>query len=205
MKTSIEYLKDLVDVLGKDWKSKLDSYLKDEEIELNAESKECIENFFLVCIEEIKDNKTSNLQKVEKMIDNELLYKNMKEYLDNLLRSFYAFAPLRALGVKEPDRAGEVMQQVFEQTILRFNPDIVKDYDQYGFDNVGAFAAFLNAQDGICSFLVGKNMYYGMMEDFIYTQTRLPKKLCAQMADLIEHHFEALKLNYIIEKLNSLE
>lgn len=204
MKTSVECLKILMEEAGQDWKLKLDDYLKRENDGPDLEYEDCIEDFFMACIEEIKEGKTSNLQKVEKMIHNELLYKNVKNYLDDLLRPFYAFAPLRALGVKDPDRAEAVLRQVFEQTILRVNPDIIQCYEQYGFDNGGAFTEYISAQNSICSFVVWKNMYYTAIEDFIYTQTRLSRKLCAQMAEMLNQNFEALKLNYIIEKLDSL-
>lgn len=205
MKTSNDYLKILIEVLGEEWKQKLNDYLKDEDIELDNKSRNCIEDFLMVCMEEIKDNESSNLQKVEKKINNDLLYKNIRGYLDSLLLPFYAFAPLRTLEVKDYNRAAEVIGQIFQQTILRFNPNIFQDFDKYGFDNGDVFADFLNAQASICSFAVRKNMCYGAIEDFIYSQTRLSRKLCKYMTSLIDNNFDALKINYIIEKITLLE
>lgn len=205
MKTSIDNLKTLIEILGEDWKTKLDSYLKNEEVELERKSRACIEDFFESCMEEVKDNKTADLQKVEKKINNDLLYKNLKNYLDGLLWAFYAFAPLRALGVKDSKKACEIINHIFTQTTLRYNPNILQDYEKYGFDNGSSFADLLNAQDGLCSFMVDKNMHRDAMKDFVYTQTRLPKDLCKQIADIVDSNFNELRMNYIIEKLNSLQ
>lgn len=205
MKTSIDQLKLLIEILGEEWKSQLDSYLKNENVELTQKSKAVIEDFFQCCMEEIKENNVSNLQKVEKKIDNDLLYKNLKDHLDRLLWVFYAFSPLRVLGVTDLKRAGEILKQIFNLTILRYNPNILRDYEKYGFDNGNSFVDFLNAQDSLCTCMIEKNMHRDVMEDFIYVQTRVSKELCKQLADMVDHNFNELRLNYIMEKLNALQ
>ncbi|MCM1087736.1 MAG: hypothetical protein NC419_06235 [Muribaculaceae bacterium] len=205
MKTSTDNLEVLIEILGEDWKTKLDNYLKSEEVELNSKGRECIEDFFESCIEEIKEGRTSNLQKVEKKINNDLLYKNLRNYFDGLLWAFYAFAPIRAVSVVDSEKAHDIIEQIFENAILRYNSDILQNYEKYCFDNGSAFADFLNAQDGLCSFIISKNMHRNTMENFIYMQTQLPKGLCRQMADIIDKNFNNLRMNYIIGKLNSLK
>ena len=66
MKTSIDNLKVLIESLGEDWKTKLDMYLKNEDVDLDRKGKNSIEDFLQSCMEEIKDNKVSSLQRVEK-------------------------------------------------------------------------------------------------------------------------------------------
>lgn len=62
MKTSIDNLKVLIESLGEDWKTKLDMYLKNEDVDLDRKGKNSIEDFLQSCMEEIKDNKVSSLQ-----------------------------------------------------------------------------------------------------------------------------------------------
>lgn len=204
MKTSMDNLKTLIENLGEDWKTKLDAYLKNEDVELDRKCKDCIEDFLQSCMEEIKDNQVSRLQKVEKKIDNDLLYKNLKKYIDDALCIFYAFAPLRALGAVNSQEACEMMGQVFDCAVLRFHPNIMQEYEKYHFDNANSFADFLNAQDGLCSYMIEKNMHYDVMKSFVYMQTRLPKELCEKLVDMVDKNFNELRMNYIIEKLNVL-
>ncbi|MDE6601500.1 MAG: hypothetical protein K2K90_04940 [Lachnospiraceae bacterium] len=204
MNTSIDNLKALIEGLGEDWKTKLDAYLKNENVELDRKCKDGIEDFLQSCMEEIKDNKVSHLQKVEKKIDNDLLYNNLKKYLDDLLWTFYAFAPLRVLGAVNSKEACEIMEQVFDCAVLRYHPNIMQEYEKYHFDNGNAFVDFLNAQDGLCSYMIEKNMHYDVMINFVYMQTRLPKELCKRLVDMVDKSFNELRMNYIIGKLNSL-
>lgn len=45
MKTSIDNLKVLIESLGEDWKTKLDMYLKNEDVDLDRKGKNSIEDF----------------------------------------------------------------------------------------------------------------------------------------------------------------
>lgn len=202
---SIKYLNKLQEIVGEAWKQELDSYLKEEEDELSDESKECIVGFLMTYKEEVVENKTANLQEVEKKINNDLLFKNLKDYLDDLLGPYYAFAPLRIFYVKAQEETLGLIEEMFEQTILRYNFDILQEYEKYGFENMKAFGDFLNTLDGICAYVVKRNMYRGAIEDFIYNQTRLPGTLCEKITDLIDANFDSMKLSYIIERLNQME
>ena len=164
---SIKYLNKLQEIAGEAWKQELDSYLKGEEDELSDESKGCIVDFLMTYKEEVIENRTTNLQEVEKKVNNDLLLKNLKEYLDDLLEPYYAFSPLRAFYVKEPNEVPGLVEEIFRQTILRYHIDILQEYEKYGFENVQAFGNFLNILDGICAYIVKKNMYRDAIEDFI--------------------------------------
>lgn len=202
---SIQYLNNLQEIAGEAWKQELDCYLKDEEDELSDESIGCIVDFLMIYKEEVVENRTANLQEVKKKINNDLLIKNLKDYVDNLLEPFYAFAPLRVFCVKAPDEAPGLVEEIFGQTVLRYNFDILQEYEKYGFENIQAFGNFLNTLESICAYVVKKNMYSRAIEDFIYNQTRLPMVLCRKLTDLIDANFDSMKLSYIIEKLNQME
>ena len=202
---SVKYLDKLKEIFGEEWKQKLDSYFKDEEAEMDNGSKACIADFLMTYKEEIMDKETANLQAVEKKINNDLLLMNLRNYMDELLEPFYTFTPMRAFYVKNPDEALSLIEEMFGQTILRYNIDILGEYAKYGFENGDSFADFLNVLDGMCTYSVKKNLYRDAIEELLYSQTRLQKALCTKIADLIDSNFDAMKLNYIIERLDRMD
>lgn len=202
MKTSIECLKELIEQLGDDWKHVLDDFFKEGGSDIDASAVNGIVDFLDACKEEIIADKTSSLQKVEKMIDNDLLYKSIKGYVDEMLRPYYASAPLRTLEIKDSEAALHAIEVIFNRAILRFDPSITRKYEDFGFENQEAFIDFLNVFDAICTFVVGKNLCYEAMEEFCYGRTRLPKKLCKRIAELLDENLDRLKINFIVEKLN---
>lgn len=202
MKTSIECLKEFIEQMGDDWKHVLDDFFKEGGSGVDASVMNGIVEFLDACKEEVIADKTSSLQKVEKMIDNDLLYKNIKGYVDEMLCPYYASAPLRTLEIKDSEKALKAIEVIFNRAILRFDPSIPQKYEEFGFDNQDAFIDFLNVFDALCSFIVGKNLCYEAMEEFCYARTRLPKKLCKRIAELLDENLDRLKINFIVEKLN---
>lgn len=205
MNTSIGCLKELIGKIGDDWKQTLDAFFKDDEDNIDSELASDIIDFLDACKEEIISGQTSNLQKVEKLVDNDLLYKNIRSDVDEMLRPYYAAAPLRAWEAKDPEMAESIIEKIIEFGILRFDPNITKKYEEYGFDNQGAFIDFLNVYDAICTFVIGKNLCCEAMEEFIYFKTRMPERLCKKTAKLLDENYRQLQINYIIEKLNKLD
>ena len=98
-----------------------------------------------------------------------------------------------------------------EEQILRLNPKKeakIKNLLGYlvkRFENGDSFADFLNVLDGMCTYSVKKNLYRDAIEELLYSQTRLQKALCTRIADLIDSNFDAMKLNYIIERLDRMD
>ncbi len=201
----MESLNIMIETLGNDWKQKLDYYLKGEEDELDDKSKGCVEDFLMAFLEGVRDNRVSDLQKIEKKIDNELLYKNMSDYVKRLLWVFYAFAPFRSQIVKDPQRARDIITSIFVQNVLRYNPNLLSDFEEYGFENEEVFTNFLNALGSLCGFVVEKNFCRSAIKNFIDAQTGLPQTLCEHVTELIDQNFAVLRQNSIIEKLNQME
>ncbi len=202
METSQSYLKKMMEQLGENWKEILDSFFKEDDEQIDDDMENCILSFLDACKEEIIADKPASLQKVEKMIDNDLLYKNIQVYLDKMLQPFYVSAPLRTHAVKDEAAAIRNIEAIFQNAILRFYPNISKQYAKYGFENQDAFINFLNVFDSMCAFTISKSFCREAIEDFIYAQTRLPKKMCKKVAELIDANFLSLQMNYIIERIS---
>lgn len=201
---SVKYLEKIIETFGDEWKQKLDDYLRGEDEEMDSAAKECIDDFLINYREEIMDGDAAGFQAVEKKINNDLLFKNLKDFIDDLLEPYYKSAPLRAFYVRNPDECLGLVEEMFGKTILRFHVDILEEYTKYGFDNMAAFGGFLNVFDSLCTYVVKKNLYCDAIEDVLYSQMRLQKPLCRKITDLIDFNFREMKLNYIIERLEEL-
>lgn len=178
--------------------------MRGEDEEMDSAAKEYIDDFLINYREEIMDGDAAGFQAVEKKINNDLLFKNLKDFIDNLLEPYYKSASLRAFYVRNPDDCLDLVEEMFGKTILRFHADILEEYTKYGFDNMPAFGEFLNVFDSLCTYAVKKNLYRDAIEDVLYSQMRLQRPLCRKITDLIDVNFREMKLNYIIERLEEL-
>ena len=205
MKTSIEALEVVIENSEGDWRQILDNFLKDDFEEFSEEIKVAIEEFFDAYKEDIISNNTHELNLIEKKIDNSLLYNNIHNYVRGQLRTYYLVAPLRSLAVQDANKASKAINDMFEQSVLRFNPQIIEKYEDYGFSNEDAMADVLNVFVSFCLFVAEENFYYTAIEDMVYKNFRLPKKICKLIAEIIDNNFQQIKINYIIERLKKIE
>ena len=201
MKTSKQCMDEMIENLGNEWKEKLDYFLKNEDVNYEQEVKNYILNFLNACKEDVIEGDTQKLKKIEKTVDNDLLYKNISVYIEGMLKPYFAAAPLRVYEVKDENLTNKIIEEVFMSTILRYNPDILNRYAEYGFTSEDDFVEYISILDVLCSFVVERNYCYETIEDVVYSHMRLSKASCKKIATLIDSNFDKLKVNYIIEKL----
>lgn len=199
MKSSIECLNELKKAEGEEWKKKLSSYLKDEDD--NVEKEELYVAFIDAYRENVIDNMQTELKKVTKEIDNDLLMAELKEYIDGTLSGYYAAEPLRVMDRKDYDTATRLVDAIFEQCILRFDPEFVNSYEEYGFHILEDFNEIIFLLDSLVAFLVRRNLNSRAMADAIYVNIRISKKLCQYIAERIDRSFDRIQMKLIVDKL----
>ena len=202
MKSSIETLNELISRYNEDWKQILDSYLKDDEVP--EEAREYIEDFLLVCKEDMISEKQEDWKKLEGMIKNDLLYDNLRNHVRESLSAFYVTAPLRTLYAQDAEKASKAIQKIFDCAILRYDIEIIDKYEECGFSSVDALIDFLNVLDGFCSYMVERNFSRSSIEKYVWHHMRFPSKLCKRIAGIIDDNFQQIKINYIIDNLKLL-
>ena len=205
MTSSIDYLKMLIEKAGDDWKKKLDSYLEDDSSDSIAD-KECrayFQKFINAYKEEVIGNKTDAIKKTEKLLNNDLLYSSLKTYIDNSLALYYAGEPLRILEIKDIGKAYKLVDLVFEQAMLRYNPQIANNYEDFYFESKETFVSILNVFESLCTFIISHNLYHTAIVETVSVNLRLSEKLCQYISDMIDKNFEHLQIRMLVEKLYS--
>lgn len=205
MTSSIEYLKILIEKAGNDWKQQLNSYLEDTSSDniTDKESRAYFQKFINAYKEEVIGNKTDAIKKTEKLLNNDLLYNSLNAYIDNSLALYYAGEPLRVLEIKDIEKAYKLVDLVFEQAMLRYNPQIANNYEEFYFESKDTFVSILNVFESLCTFIVSRNLYRTAITEAISVNLRLSEKLCQYISDTIDRNFEHLQIKMLVEKLYS--
>ena len=94
---------------------------------------------------------------------------------------------------------------IFNQVILRFNPEILNVPENLGFADQEALISFLNMFDSFCSFIAERNFCYTAIENVVYNTFRFSKKMCTQISKIIDDNFQQIRMNYIIDRLKEFD
>lgn len=205
MKNSIELLKEIIKEIGEDWKRCLDTYLKQELEEIDVEEaypyNDLFSEFINAYKEDVIDNKTSILNQIEKLINNDLLLNCLKSYVNKLLNAYHAINPLRVLEVQNREKAIELVGLVFEQVILRYNPDAKNKYKEFGLEKESEFVDIAGVLNSLSTFIVVQNLHREAMTEVIRLNTRLSKEISEYIAESVDKNFESLKSKIILEMI----
>lgn len=205
MKSSIQLLNDIIETIGDDWKKSLDTYLKGEEDETDAEEVAQYSNLFSDFVnaykEDVIDNATSVLQQIEKNINNDLLFNNLQNHVKKLLRAYNAINSLRVLEVQDYKKATRLVDFIFEQVIIRYDSNADESYTEFGLETEEEFRLISGVLDSLCTFIVSQNFHRKAMAEIIRFNTRLSRDISEYISDIIDQNFESLKTKIILEKI----
>lgn len=204
MKNSADYLRELIEYAGDEWKKRLDAYLHNEKCD-NKEERELIDTFIDAYKEDTINNVTATLKKIEQTISNDLLFNELKQWADTSLGAYYATEALRILEIEDYDLAVRLIDCIFEEAVVRFNPDIDEKYEEFGLKSEDAILDIISVLLSLCEFTVKRSLYTDAIYETIYRNTRLSKKMCRYITNKINKNYEEIRMKLILEKLYPLE
>ena len=147
------------------------------------------------------DNVQDELKKVAEEIDNDLLLGELKEYIDGLLSGYYAAEPLRIMEKKDYGNAVRLIDAIFEQYILRLNPEFIDSYEEYEFQMQKDFREVTYLLDSLVGFLVKRSLSKQAMVDAIYANISCRGICVGIFADLADRSFDRIQMKLIVDKL----
>lgn len=201
MKSSLEYLEKIIELYGDNWREKLDTYLKQEEDDEKDDNESYIEEFLDAYKEVVIESNESEMKKVEEIINNDLLFHNIKIHVEDMLKIYYAAESLRILQVKDIRLAEKLVDSIFEQCIIRLNPAIIAQYKEFEIASEDVFRSLASVLASLSTFSVKNNLYIDEITNVIYRNTRLSKTMCRYISGKIDKNFEQLRLMLIMQKL----
>ena len=126
----------------------------------------------------------------------------VQELTEPYLRVFHAFAPLRTVYEESPSKAENLIDQIWQQYVIRFNPRRkIERPSGMTDDDMSNLESVLNAFAEYC---VVRMLHHDAIIYRIKSETSLPDGLCAYIARKIDKDHLDLRLNYIVSQLERL-
>ena len=131
------------------------------------------------------------------------LHPLIQKLLDSRLKVFHAFAPLCALYAESHFKAENLIDQIWQQYVIRFNPDrrIERPANMTDED----MSDLEGALDAFADFCIVRMFHYDAIVQRIKQTANLPDDLCAYVARKIDRDYQELRMNYIISRLEQME
>ena len=85
---------------------------------------------------------------------------------------------------------------------MRFNPAIYEKYADFGFDAEQTFASVVNVVASLAEFTVEGNLQKKAIEEAVYTNIRITRKLSSYIAEKTDRNFEQIRAGLILRRLS---
>lgn len=195
---SVDILSNIIKQYGENWREKVLSYLKGE---LSDEDPEMIIEFLNQYKEDIIENNKESISKIYKIIDDGTTKESLDKYMNDMLEGYYNTSALRYLEKQDIAKAKNAVDFIFEQMVLRYNPEASECYAHYGFENKQSLLNVADVMQTIAVFCVVKNFYVSAICKVVYENTRLSEKLCNYIAEIVDRNFYSIQSRLLFEQI----
>lgn len=128
-----------------------------------------------------------------------------KEVTEASLSCYKACATLRVMEKKDLEKTKKMLEEVYQKAVLRFSPEIVDSYAEYGFETCEAFTNFLNEFKSVCEFIADRNFYYDSIINALKENMHVSRELCEFLAGLLDANMEKMQMILLLHRLHQVK
>lgn len=202
--SSIELLEEIKDRAGENWRQYFVKLMNG-----NVEADEEMEELYDAFIESYRDDVIAgggaNAKKIERIIDNDAVFRELNQVLEASLTCYKACATIRVMEKKDLTKTKKMLEEVYQKAVLRFSPEIVDAYTAYGFETCEAFTNFLNEFKSVCEFIADRNFYYDSIINALKENMHVSRELCEFLAGLLDANMEKMQMILLLHRLHQVK
>lgn len=131
----------------------------------------------------------------------EAVFQELLNYVKGKMKGYYRMAPIRELEKTSPDTVTNILGQILDNFVFRFDPRFCRTYyEELGFKELTDLYGVAITLDSLVSFVVKDNYTKEAIGAFLAEITYMSKTTCEYLAEKIDQNFEQLKLTIILNQ-----
>lgn len=187
-----------------DWEQRLEQAMADTHADTPEEMKPFIEAWAAFLAEACQAIKNREMGEDELFkLFPQRFHPFIQELIASELRVFHAFSPLCVVYSESRFKAENIIDQIWQQYVLRFNP--YRKIERPGSMSDEDMANLEKALDAFADYCCIRMFHYDAIVRRIKQEINLPEGLCDYLARKIDKDYHEICLNYIISRLKHLE
>lgn len=170
-------------------------------IEEGASIKELYNDFIN---EVVKIYKTEELdfEMLKKLVNNDLAYKNIIGFVEYLLVDYIVMKPLRRIEKENMMKAKNLLFDIMENYIIRFNDKFSSGFECYSFESEEEFENVLVTMDALTDKYVEHHYTEEAVVRKFMNDTGLGEELSQYYAKLFEKGYHQIQINLLLEMMS---
>lgn len=129
----------------------------------------------------------------------------LENMIKNSLKVYFAMESFRNIQEDNEEIIKIAIQFIFNNVILRHDPQFVKKYKSYGFKSRDDFYEAAYTLNMLTAFYIDRHYTRDAIVADFFKETDLEKSICCFFADEIEKNYITLQLNFIIDMRQNMQ
>lgn len=182
------------------WSQLLDQYANHPDLDISGEMESALKDLSKFLSDTCAEIRSGAITEADLLnLFPQKFHSVIQELAEPYLRIFHALAPLRTVYEESPSKAENLIDQIWQQYVIRFNPRRkIERPNGVTDDDMSTLEGVLNSYAEYC---VVRMLHYDAIIYRIKSEANLPDGLCAYIARKIDKDYQNLRLNYIVSQL----
>lgn len=157
----------------------------------------------------LKKFKKCNNMEIAVVLKQYISKKNLIEYIEKIintsLKRYYDVAKLREIENKNFYLAKAFINDMFDQCIIRFNPNFINRYEEYDFESSIQIENTISSFYFLFEFYASRGFEKNYIIDDLREELELSKELTNYCVELFEKNYMLIRQNIIMYKIQELD
>ena len=152
----------------------------------------------------LKLDDQSKADEAARLIDDKEIADSFFKHANNTLVNYRAMSHIRLLEKEDFALCKDFFDTVMSNYVVRWNMELHKEFERYHFNDRDEMQESMASLDALADYYVGKALTHkSIVKDFA-EETDLSETICNYYADILDKYYMDIKLNIILNKIESL-
>ena len=177
-------------------------FVKEKNGEENPELDREIRKFFRIAKEAYKEDKDAVEDLLTRWYKEEAAC--LLDTIRDMLSIYFALFELRKLQKDDTEQGRKIIDFVFYNGILRFDPWLPRQYSEYGFEKPDEIIRTSQALTALTRYYIEHRFTVEAIRRDLYMETDFEEEICSYLAKLIDKNYLQLQLNITLSAVNEM-
>ena len=163
----------------------------------------------IVIITELRSIKKADdkelFEKFEQMIDNDKFFELFNTYIENTLIFYRNLEGLRRGNLETQEKIKTFLDDVFQNHILRFDPEIAQRFEEYHLSSEEEADKAIQSIGSLTEYYIRRLYVTKYIIDDFKDETGFGDDICKYYAELLDKNFKEIKLNILMQDMENLQ
>lgn len=203
----LENIKDMLRKLNEEFPDWQEILIRDPELleDDDEKVKEKIVELIVALKQKCKEKGNCDLDFFMELLDEREIAEILQSHVNKSLVYYNILQPIRTTSYQNPEIVKKLIDDVFHNYILRYDPSINERYEIYSSEGENAINEIMRAIDRLTAFYAERLLIETEVEKDFEDETGFSKEICEFYAQLYEKHFQELKMNIILHGIGAIQ